>query len=230
MARVAKVDNAIKKRLAGKTSSRQIETRYKRKYFLIVCEGQKTEPLYFEGLKQCLAPGILETVDIDIDGTGKNTVRIIEEAIISRNASTRKYDEVWVVFDRDSFPARNFNNAIHKAAAHRINCAWSNECFEIWYLLHFNFHDTAMNRNQYQAILEREISIRTGTHFVYQKNDPGMFRILRKYADLPFAIKNAIKLEKNYTDRNFARHNPRTRVHHLVKRLFAFDVCKIRVG
>jgi hypothetical protein len=52
MARIAKIDNAVKKRFERKESKRSVETREKRVYFLIICEGEKTEPNYFEGLKK----------------------------------------------------------------------------------------------------------------------------------------------------------------------------------
>ena len=48
MARVIKIDNALQKRFASK-NQRQQENRQLVAYFLIVCEGEKTEPNYFKG-------------------------------------------------------------------------------------------------------------------------------------------------------------------------------------
>jgi hypothetical protein len=71
MARKEKVDNVLIKRLERTEQKRKIGVRAKRKFFLIICEGEKTEPYYFEGLKKDLPKGVLDFVDIDIDGTGK---------------------------------------------------------------------------------------------------------------------------------------------------------------
>ena len=106
MANKIKVDNAVLKRLAQKEKRRIKGSNTKRRYFLIVCEGTKTEPNYFEALKKELPRGILEK--IDIEGLGKNTLSIIEEAIKLREQAYKErnwiYDEVWAVFDKDSFP------------------------------------------------------------------------------------------------------------------------------
>lgn len=71
MARTQKVPNHLKKRLERKERKRKEEIRSKRLYFLIVCEGEKTEPLYFEAFKYDLPKGVLENATIDIQGEGK---------------------------------------------------------------------------------------------------------------------------------------------------------------
>lgn len=113
-----------------------------RKNFLIVCEGEKTEPNYFEKFR-------VPKKIFDVVGIGANTASLVEKAIDLRGKSIVSYDEVWCVFDRDSFPAQNFNNALSLAKNNNINVAYSNEAFEIWYLLHFHYHDAATSRAQY---------------------------------------------------------------------------------
>jgi len=46
MARKVKIPNHVQKRLARDEHKRKRNTKDKRKYFLIVCEGEKTEPNY----------------------------------------------------------------------------------------------------------------------------------------------------------------------------------------
>ncbi len=226
MANIIKIDNAILKRRARKEEKRKIEYKSKRKFYLIVCEGEKTEPNYFEALKSSLPKGVLALTNIDIDGTGKNTLSIIEEAKKLRNKYEEKYfrkiDRVWAVFDKDSFPATNFNNAINKGenSKPKINCAWTNEAFELWYLLHFNFYNTGISRAQYQKLIEKEVNIAANrTDFKYKKNSKEMLAILNKFGNQKSAIKNAEKLEKLYFDRSFSNHNPCTKVHKLIKEL-----------
>ncbi|MFO7868697.1 MAG: RloB family protein [Bacteroidales bacterium] len=226
MANKIKIDNAVLKRRTRTEQKRKTEFKSKRKFYLIVSEGEKTEPNYFESLKSSLPKGVLELINIDIDGTGKNTLSLIEEAKKLRNKYEEKYlrkiDKVWAVFDKDSFSAKNFNNAINKAenAKPKINCAWSNEAFELWYLLHFHFYNTGISRQQYQILIEREINkAAKGIDFTYKKNSKDMFLLLNKYGSQEKAIKNAKKLENLYFDKSFSNHNPCTKVHKLITEL-----------
>lgn len=226
MANRIKIDNAILKRRARAEKKRKTEFKSKRKFYLIVCEGEKTEPNYFESLKESLPRGVLELTNIDIDGTGKNTLSIIDEAKKLKKKYEEKYlrkiDNVWTVFDKDSFPKRNFNNAINKGENSRpkINCAWTNEAFELWYLLHFNYYNTGIPREQYQKLLEKEINKAANTSdYKYKKNSKEMFSILNQYGSQETAISNAEKLESLYHDRSYSDHNPCTKVHKLINEL-----------
>ena len=134
----------------------------------------------------------------------------------------RKIDKVWAVFDKDSFPSRNFNNAINKGENSRpkINCAWTNEAFELWYPLHFSYYNTALSRHQYQKLIEKEIIKASGKKgYKYTKNSTEMYALLNLFGSQVFAISNAEKLEKLYNDRSFSNHNPCTKVHLLINEL-----------
>ena len=226
MARKIKIDNAILKKRSRKEKKRLVGYKSKRIFYLIVCEGEKTEPNYFSALKESLPKGVLELTQIDIDGTGKNTLSIIEEAVKLRKRYEEKYlrkiDKVWAVFDKDSFPSLNFNNAINKGENSRpkINCAWTNEAFELWYLLHFSYYNTGLSRHQYQELLEKEIIKASGNKgYKYKKNSTEMHALLNLFGNQDFAISNAEKLEKLYNDRSYSNHNPCTKVHLLIKEL-----------
>ncbi len=225
MARTEKVPNELKKRLQRQEHRRREEIRSKRLYFLIVCEGEKTEPLYFEALKKDLPKGILENAVIEIEGEGKNTLSLIESVAKIRERreaeSGRSYDQTWAVFDRDSFLPQNFNNAIFKArqAQPEIKCAWSNEAFELWYLLHFEFYQDAASRRFYQERLEQAVARRTGKAYRYQKNDPNMYHLLKEHGNQQQAMEWAESLEQWHHGENFADHNPCTLVYRLIKAL-----------
>jgi hypothetical protein len=181
--------------------------------FLIVCEGEKTEPNYFEGFR---VPQLV----VDTVGTGRNTLSLVEEAIRLKGEKEIEalrrgrtpYDQVWCVFDRDSFDADDFNNAIHKAEAAGFQVAYTNEAFELWYLLHFDDHRAALHRSQYYEILTDRLG------WGYQKNSR------RMYAELlnrqPEAIRRAESLRAGYrTNHNPQQDNPCTTVHLLVRAL-----------
>jgi len=78
---------------------------------------------------------------LKILGEGMNTDSLVEYAIqLKREAekNNNPYSWVWCVFDRDSFTSHQFNRAIKIAKNNQIKAAYSNEAFEIWYILHFN--------------------------------------------------------------------------------------------
>jgi hypothetical protein len=99
--------------------------------FLIVCEGRRTEPNYFRAFR------VPANVQVQIEGKGYNTLSLVERAVVL--AAEQSYDQVWCVFDRDSFPVDSFNSALALARLHSFHVAYSNEAFELWYLLHYHY-------------------------------------------------------------------------------------------
>jgi hypothetical protein len=152
---------------------------------------------------------------------------VVEEAIKSRDKSAQKFDRVWVVFDKDSFLPSHFNAAIAKATSNNIECAWSNEAFEFWYLLHFQNRITAMPRDQYQKAIEKAINDKVAScsrknvkeSFKYKKNALDMYDKLAKYGNQKLAIKWARELCKQHEGGDFSTQNPCTLVCELVEQL-----------
>lgn len=224
MARKIKIPNEHLKRFARAEQNRKKDIRNKRKYYLIVCEGEATEPNYFEGLKQDLPKGVLTAYQIDIAGTGRNTQSLVDEAMrlqtVYEKNTTRRIDKLWVVFDRDSFSAQDFNGAIQRCQNSAIGCAWSNEAFELWYLLHFQYYENAMSRRVYKEMIENHLKPVLGDDFRYEKNSRQMYALLRKYGNLEDAIRNAKRLEERFEGRqDYANHNPITTVYKLIEEL-----------
>jgi hypothetical protein len=178
-----------------------------KKRILIVCEGERTEPNYLSCFR-------VSSAVIKIVGTGYNTVSLVQSAIKMRNKANKKdtrFQEVWCVFDRDSFPAVNFNNALILAGKDKINVAYSNEAFEIWYLLHFDYIDAGLSRQQYSQMLTDRLG------YPYRKNSTDIYdQLLDKQDD---AIRNAEKLLQQYYPPNPLNNNPSTTVHLLVNEL-----------
>jgi hypothetical protein len=180
-----------------------------RKNFLIVCEGEKTEPNYFTSFR-------VPKKIFDVHGIGANTESLVRETLKIRDSQSTSYDEVWCVLDRDSFPIENFNNALELAKNNNIAVAYSNEAFEIWYLLHFHYHDSATSRAQYEAMLTGRLG------FQYRKNDPGIYEHLESLQEN--AIKNAKRLNNSYPHHRPGNDNPSTNVYELVEKLKAHSV------
>jgi len=201
----------------NKLEPRAYGTRAMRTRFLIVCEGEKTEPNYFRALEQSLPRGMVE---IRVEGVGDNTRSLMRRTKETRDklcrASGLPFNQVWAVFDRDSFPADDFDNAIHMAKADKIRCAWSNEAFELWYLLHFEDRQAAMDRTEYGPKLTKHLRKR------YKKNDEQMYKQISKCGgDEAQAIRRATRLEDNRKAAGTtpAKANPCTTVYLLVEAL-----------
>jgi hypothetical protein len=200
MARYFKPEKAI---------SRKSDTRDIRE-ILIVCEGTRTEPNYFKAFPA--KPQVWD--NIDVKGKGYNTISLVREAIRMRKNALkegRQYRQIWCVFDKDSFSDENFNGAIQLAQTQRIRCAFSNEAFEIWYLLHFDYFTSGLSRTQYAE----KLSSRIGRP--YEKNAEDMYQLL--FDKQPIAIQNAQRLfiTQMRTGRPAAKLNPITTVFHLVE-------------
>jgi len=174
--------------------------------FLIVCEGEQTEPNYFRSFRV--------NVNVKVIGIGRGATNIVKEAItINKKAKRQRenYTDIWIVFDRDDCSAEDFNTAIEQARQAGFGVAYSNEAFELWYLLHFDYVNTGVSRQQYQQKLSARLN------HPYRKNDPTLYLDLLTLQEQ--AIRNAKKLLASYPDHNPARDNPCTTVHHLVEKL-----------
>jgi RloB-like protein len=224
MANIIKIDNAFLKRHSRVEKKRNENTKKNKVFFLIICEGEKTEPNYFKSFKNNVKSFIYT---IDTFGEGSNTKDLVKRTIKARDKSSQIYDSVWAVFDKDSFTPNNFNGAIQLAETNGIKCGWTNEAFELWYLLHFQYRNTSMSRDDYKNIIEDEINTQISAKskskksikYKYKKNSIDMYSILEKYGNQKFAIENSIKLLGNHNCRNYSNHNPCTKIHLLVQEL-----------
>ena len=79
--------------------------------FLIICEGENTEPDYFKAFRMTAAT-------VKALGEAMNTMSLVNKAINIREAEKSKkrfYNQCWVVFDKDDYSAKDFNQAIQLA-------------------------------------------------------------------------------------------------------------------
>jgi hypothetical protein len=187
-------------------SERKVGNREIRETFLIVCEGEKTEPNYFKSFR-------VVSARIYVEGFGANPSKLIEEA---KRLNDREggYDQVWCVFDRDDFPKQDFNSAIINAEKEGFKVAYSNEAFELWYVLHFEFLNTGIPRKDYIQKLDKLLKHQ------YKKNSEAIYDEIKKHQTT--AIKNAENLLDQYQPQNAVNDNPSTTVHLLVKELNRF--------
>ena len=201
------------------TNGRKEKGRQRQVRFLIVCEGTKTEPYYFETLVQGSMSDVRKE---DIQGVGMGTVALIKETKAIKHDLEKKnnmqFDRVWVVFDKDDF--QDFNQAIAMAKELGYGSAWSNEAFELWYCLHFAYLNTAIKRSAYITMIENTLKLKTGNNnFKYTKGNPDNYRLLQQYGDENMAKQHAASLRRLFIGTNYASHNPCTMVDKLVDEL-----------
>ncbi len=191
---------------------------------LIVCEGENTEPSYFDQLK-------FKSATIETVGEGYNTVSLIKRAEFF--AQENSYDEVWCVFDKDNFSDYSFNKAITMAEKKGFNVAYSNQAFEYWLILHFNDHQGgALHRNQYNELINRAIGPLSAE---YDGN--GCKKISPKFFNLLFsidpqtntsrhelAIERAKKIYEHYDHHSPAVEESSTKVFKLLEHLLEFQL------
>jgi hypothetical protein len=186
-------------------SERKIETRDIIERFLIICEGDKTEPNYFRCFR------VPKDV-INVRGFGYNPSKLVEKA--KELSLQDDYNQVWCVFDRDDWPKQDFNNSITSAENAGFKVAYSNEAFELWYVLHFEFLNTGLPRKDYIDKLNILLKKK------YIKNSATIYdEIENRQAT---AIKHSQNLLKQYAPQNPESDNPSTTVHLLVEALNKF--------
>jgi len=185
---------------------RKQDARKLKQRFLIVCEGTKTEPNYFRSFR------VPKDV-VKVKGLGRNPSQLVDYAS-QLNDEDGDYDRVWCVFDRDSWTLQDFNSALSSAKNKGVEIAYSNPKFELWYLLHFDYCDSAIPPEKYDSKLSSYMGK------AYEKNNKNMYELLRDRQKK--AIERAEQLLEQYDPVNPAKDNPSTTVHQLVKALNKF--------
>ena len=143
-----------------KRRQEHLEMRENRYY--IFCEGEQTEPGYFNGFKKLIEdnPIYRDMVLVQIEPCGAETMRVIGQAekYVKENQITK--GQIWCVYDKDSFPPQHFNGVISRAESLnkenplvQYHAAWSNECIEFWFMLHFAYYTSNNHRTEYIRFL-----------------------------------------------------------------------------
>lgn len=195
---------------------------------LIVCEGSKTEPNYFNSFSMMKNSSSF-VFEVFPEGGGISTLAVVDKAVKLRDKAVkdgRPYDSVWAVFDKDGFPDFDFDNAIVKAEQSGIGCAWSNEAFELWYVYHFDDRNTPMSRKDYEGVITKRIRTRLrDKKYKYVKNDEEMRNNLSRCGcDENIAIRRAENQANGFQNSRYHKHNPCTTVYKLVRLLIGKDV------
>ena len=209
-----------------KKQRRQEYLEMKQYRYYIFCEGQQTEPLYFAGFKKLIEenPIYKDMVLIEIEPCQAETMRVIgmAEDYVRRNKI--KKGQIWCVYDKDSFPAERFNGVSERAESLnkenpelQYHTAWSNECIEFWFLLHFTYYTSNNRRSEYGAFLDKKFK-ELGMDG-YHKKMPEIFDILLEKGNPKLAIRYAKRIMKDGEGKAPTDIAPGTKVYELVEEL-----------
>ena len=169
-------------------------------YHLITTEGISTEPAYFQGVKNTINSKYRGRVQLDIIGVGDNTLNLLQKVKQKVAKSSNIYKHVWIVYDTDDFPAQNIDKVVDLCHTYSneettYHALWSNQCIELWFLLHFSFIHSDLHRQEYWAKLSSCLAKLNTSE--YKKNRSDMYqlldliwsRLLAMPRNLPISIK-----------------------------------------
>ena len=124
-------------------------------YHLIASEGTETEPQYFGAIQKIINTKYRDRIQLKVEGIGDNTVNLLMKVRQYVQNYGIVFKHVWIVYDTDDFPAENIDMVAqlceeYSAQGETIyHAVWSNQCVELWYLLHFMYMDTDIDRSRY---------------------------------------------------------------------------------
>ncbi len=212
----------------GKIERRGSKPRQTKPVILIVTEGEKSEPKYFEHFRTRQ-----NNVDVRVVPNSKNGGKtdygsLIRKAVKICNdddLSPRRGDSIWIVADgdvnyqaADAIGKKNaaLSEARKKAEKESFALIISNPCFELWYLLHLRY--TTAHFPDYDAVKK---ALEQAGIADYEKHNDLYDQLASKTLD---AIRNAKRLEAHQVENGFVLPlgidaNPFTEVYKLVEKL-----------
>ncbi|MDE2988503.1 MAG: RloB family protein [Chloroflexota bacterium] len=176
---------------------------------LILCEGQKTEHVYFAALKVEMRLSSVRVWRPSKVRGPRGLTRAADDARLNDPG----LDEIWCVLDQDGREeeVRQFaawhDRTSRRRGGPRIEAVISDPCFEYWLLLHFEYTTRPFDKvggcEQSTRMLRRHVND-------YRKGDRRFFESLRGLRDT--AIENAERAAR-------AGPSPGTDIGRLIQRL-----------
>lgn len=225
-----------KKELERRDFKRQGEQKSKIPDVIIACEDSVSSPTYFRMIVKKLTLEKVITQDSFVIAIHHNTnpfgvLEDLKNHKCDDGKTYKNFEHKWIVIDRDiarvnggGHTAEDFNNAINEAKRLKVDVAYSNDSFELWYLLHFDALITPFSRDEINARLIKKLKAKNLSKFT--KLDKRSIKEAN-YTKLIFdellelqktAIENAEGLLSSYgSSHNPQEDNPSTTVYKLVK-------------
>lgn len=219
-------DQLRKKRQQERKERQKQNRRLLSETWLFVCEGSKSEPNYIKSLiDYANSKTSVSQLKKRVEGEGKNTeslVRSVDDLLadidVYKGKSDIPYARVFVLFDKDSFGAGKFDNAVKMCDSRGYIPIWSNECFELWYIIHFMAYMADNGREWYFNKLSDILKVK------YQdKKAMDVFSKIHSSEKIKLALKRAEKLDNDFQDEaphlSPSKRVPCTKIYILVREL-----------
>ena len=182
---------------------------------LIVCEGEKTEPYYFNELIKYYK---ISNANVVIRGDGgsspKSVVNLAEYLHEQEKQLSNAFIKIFCVFDQDSHSS--YKNTVERLRNMEPKDTFvaitSVPAFEFWFLLHYEYSAKPYRKTGGKSAGDNLISDLKKYLPNYTKNRKGMFSTL---IDRIKTAKTHAALVLREGEKNGA-YNPSTRVHELV--------------
>ena len=181
--------------------------------FYIVSEGQ-TEAFYLKTFP-------VRSAEIETVPLGTAPPNILKYA--KRNG--REYDQIWCVFDMDYNPQKTnqkaqFDNAV-AAETGKLRCAYSNDSFELWFVLHYQSIEQSELRSHYNEILSDVWAIDYEEEGKKERFVRSIYKRLQSdtRSSQAHALKRAKQLDHDHAGKPPHQQNPTTTVYKLVEEL-----------
>lgn len=208
-----------------KMKQRKINKYNEIRKIIIFCEGEKTEPNYFNEFKRLIEKNAIysKSIKVEIEKDGNVNCRLVKSGYNYINNRRINNADIWFVYDKDDFLDADFDCCIKlikeynkecKKRELKYNLAWSNQCIEFWFLLHFSFYHSDNDRKFYIKSLKEFID--------YNKNDSYIFNKLIEKGNPKEAIKYAERIRQSHNRIPPSKCSPGTMVHKLVEALVKY--------
>jgi len=211
--RKGKPSNQLNRRTASKEATPVL---------FIVCEGAKTEPQYFNGLRNLER---LSTINVKVCGDcGSAPISVVDHALELFECATKsgeKIEEVFCVFDKDNHESYFRACAlIEKSRTNGIpiTAVTSIPCFEYWILLHFTYHRAPYQGNGKASIASLVMKDLKPHIAKYEKGMTDVYKLLKPLQADALANSVTALADMDATGQD----NPTTQVHLLVSKLLQY--------
>lgn len=181
-------DNKLYEKINLEKSGRKSKELIIRNVIKIYFNSLETEYNYFKEIKDKLENFKIIDLKLEIEKAqskgGKSPLELLEYSVLNKNEK----EETWIVFDKDEF---EIDNVLIKANKCNIKPAFSNSCFELWFLNHFDYRETFLSTKECLKLTKEKFKKELKKEYV--KNEK-WFKILEKKTET--AVRNSKKQHK----------------------------------
>lgn len=198
---------------------RQPKGKKLRKSIYVFTEGY-TEKNYFSILNKKY--NRTATVKVTIHPTSKQGRCLLNHALgkISTLSNTEKRNlgGVYIIFDKDSLENDEIEGVLKDAKANNIDIGFSNSCFEVWLLAHFEKPNESHTKDRLYKKLEEYLDCEQ-----YERNHKNDKELLTQLEDLV-----SIAMEKTSSMGNLCQktivYEPYTNIGSVIRRIYDQDI------